>query len=82
MGIPSQEYDGYIANFLEMFWERSVESFRSWARRFIKKMGFTYRIRTKAQTKLRDDIIDYIKKYFVIMWNIINEKNLLNSKEK
>jgi len=33
---------------IEDFKERSVESLRSWARRFIKRMGLVYRIRTKA----------------------------------
>ncbi len=59
---------------IEDFKERSVESLRSWARRFIKRMGLVYRIRTKAQTKLRDDINEYIMKYFFIMRKLINEK--------
>ena len=59
---------------IEDFKERSVESLRSWARRFIKRMGLVYRIRTKAQTKLRDGINEYIMKYFFIMRKLINEK--------
>ena len=67
---------------IEEFRDRSIESLRSWAMGFIKRMGFTYRTRAKAQTKLKSDIIEYINKYFGIMRNLIKEKNLLYSKER
>ena len=69
---------------IEGFRDRSIDSLRSWAERFIKRMGFTYRLRTKTQTRLKPDIMDYIYNniYFVIMPNLIKEKNLLQIKER
>ncbi len=44
-------------------------------------MGFCYRVITKAQTKVNDNIIEYVNKYYSIMRAIIVEKNLLQSKQ-
>lgn len=46
---------------IDMLQEMSIEWLKSWTRSFIKRMGFTYKIRTKAQTKLRDDLIVFLK---------------------
>lgn len=42
-------------------------------------MGICYRVITKTQTKLNDNIFEYVNKYYSIMRGIISEKNLLNS---
>lgn len=44
-------------------------------------MGFSFRIVTKAQTNLRDDIKEYLNKFYFIIRNIIKEKNLLVHRE-
>ena len=67
---------------IDEFLDRPIDSLGNLAKRYIKRMGFTYRVRTKAQTKLKPDIIDYFNKYFVIMRNLIKEKNFLQSKER
>ena len=44
-------------------------------------MGFSYRVITKEQTKLRSDILDYVRKFYTLSRKVIKEKNLLNSTE-
>ena len=44
-------------------------------------MGICYRVITKTQTKLNDNIFEYVNKYYSIMRGIISEKNLLNRKQ-
>ena len=44
-------------------------------------MGFSFRTVTKAQTNLRDDIKEYLNKFYFIIRNIIKEKNLLYHRE-
>ena len=44
-------------------------------------MGFCFRVITKAEIKRKDNIIEYVKKFYIITRKIIEEKNLLNSKE-
>ena len=66
---------------VESFKDRSIDSLKSWAYRFIKRMGFTYRVITKEQTKLRSDILDYVRKFYTLSRKVIKEKNLLNSIE-
>jgi hypothetical protein len=44
-------------------------------------MGFCYRNVTKAKTNIKEDIIDYVKKFYVITRKVIEPKNLLLTKE-
>ena len=71
----------YAKELFEPFRDRTIKSLRNWAYRFIKRMGFGFRVITKAKTKTKDNINEYIKKFYIITRKIIEEKNLLNSKE-
>ena len=42
-------------------------------------MGICYRVITKTQTKINDNIFEYVNKYYSILRGIISDKNLLNS---
>ena len=44
-------------------------------------MEFSFRINTKTQTKIKEDVIDYIKTFYIILRKIIFDKNLLLHKE-
>ena len=46
------------SNIVDDFKDRSIKSLLSWAKRFIKRMGFCYRNVTKAKTNIKEDIID------------------------
>ena len=71
----------YAKEIVNDFKERSILSLRSWAYRFIKRMGFSFRTITKLQTKKKDNINEYVSKYFVILRKMINDKDLLSCKE-
>jgi len=44
-------------------------------------MGFCYRNVTKGKTNIKEDIIDYVKKFYVITRKVIDAKKLLLTKE-
>ena len=58
-----------------------IFSLKNWASRFFRRMGFNFRTITKAQANLRDDIKEYLNKFYFIIQNIINENNLLEHRK-
>jgi hypothetical protein len=71
----------YAKKIVVDFKDRFIKSLLSWTKRFIKRMGFCYRNVTKAKTNIKEDIIDYVKKFYVITRKVIEPKNLLLTKE-
>jgi hypothetical protein len=69
----------YAKEIVTKFKDRTLNSLRNWVSRFIKRMGICYRVITKTQTKLKDNIFEYVNKYYSILRGIISDKNLLNS---
>lgn len=67
----------YAKELIKEFENRSIASLRNWAFRFIKRMGFCFRAITKSTTKLKDNISEYVQKFFIITRKIILDKNLL-----
>ena len=76
--VNTTDFVLYAKEIIPKFKDRILNSLRNWASRFIKRMGFCYHIISKTQTKLNDNIFDYVNKYYSIMRGIISEKNLLN----
>ena len=71
----------YAKEIVPFFKDRTIFSLKNWASRFFRRMGFSFRIVTKAQTNLRDDIKEYLNKFYFIIRNIIKEKNILVHRE-
>jgi len=69
----------YAKELIKEFENRSITSLRNWAFRFIKRMGFCLRAITKSNTKLKENISDYVQKFFIITRKIILDKNLLSN---
>ena len=75
IGLPVNTTDIILyAKTKKSFENRSIISLRNWTFRFIKRMGFCFRVITKANIKTKENISEYVNKFYIITRKIIEKK--------